>query len=211
MSLRHAPATLRNRDPILAVLRRVLPRAGTVLEIGSGSGEHAAYFAAALAPLRWQPSDAGDRDFASITGWAHEHGATTVETPLLLDATSDAWPVSLADAMFSANVIHIAPWSVAEGLLRNAGRILPPSAPLVLYGPFMRHGQHTARSNAAFDAELRRQDPSWGIRDLADVTACAAANGLSLDEIVEMPANNLTLVLRRQTSSNGAGPPSSSS
>ncbi len=198
MSLRHAPATLRNRDPILAVLRRVLPRDGTVLEIGSGSGEHAAYFAAALAPLRWQPTDASDGDFASITGWAREHGASTVEPPIVLDATSDAWPVSRADAAFSANVIHIAPWRVTEGLLRGASRALPPGAPLVLYGPFMREGAHTATSNAAFDAELRRRDPSWGIRDLGVVTDVAATHGLDLDDITEMPANNLTVVFRRR-------------
>jgi tRNA A58 N-methylase Trm61 len=197
MNLRHAPATLRNRDPILAVLRRVLPRQGTVLEIGSGSGEHAAYFAAALAPLRWQPSDESDADFASISGWALEHGVTAVEPPLVLDATSDVWPVTHAEAIFSANVIHIAPWAVAEGMLRGAGRLLPSGAPLVLYGPFRRDGRHTARSNEAFDAELRRRDPSWGIRDIAEVTACASAHGLGLDEIVDMPANNLTLVFRR--------------
>lgn len=198
MSLRHAPATLRNRDPILAALRRVLPGAGTVLEIGSGSGEHAAYFAAALAPLRWQPSDASDSDFASITGWAREHGASTVEAPLLLDATSETWPVTRADAMFSANVIHIAPWSVAEGMLRGGGRVLPPGAPLVLYGPFMRGGAHTAATNAAFDAELRRRDPSWGIRDLGAVTGFADTRGLSLEDVIEMPANNLTVVFRRR-------------
>lgn len=198
MSLRHAPATLRNRKPILAVLRRVLPGAGTVLEIGSGSGEHAAYFAAALAPLRWQPSDASDANFASITGWAREHGASTVEAPLPIDAAAEIWPVARADAMFSANVIHIAPWNVAEGMLRGAGRVLPPGAPLVLYGPFMREGAHTAATNAAFDAELRRRDPSWGIRDLGAVARAADTHGLSLDDVAEMPANNLTVVFRRR-------------
>ncbi|MBM3619300.1 MAG: DUF938 domain-containing protein [Alphaproteobacteria bacterium] len=198
MSLRHAPATLRNRDPILAVLRRVLPRDGTVLEIGSGSGEHAAYFAAALAPLRWRPTDASDRDFASITGWAREHGASTVEPPRVLDAISDTWPTGRADAMFSANVIHIAPWAVTEGMLRGAARVLPSGAPLVLYGPFMREGTHTAASNAAFDADLRRRDPSWGIRDLGTVADVAATHGLDLDDITEMPANNLTVVFRRR-------------
>jgi SAM-dependent methyltransferase len=198
MSLRHAPATLRNRDPILAVLRRALPSAGTVLEIGSGSGEHAAYFASALAPLRWQPTDASDMDFASISGWAREHGASTVEPPLVLDSTTDTWPVTRADAIFSANVIHIAPWAVAEGMLRGARRVLPSAAPLVLYGPFMRDGAHTAPSNAAFDAELRRRDPSWGIRDLGAVTRAADAHGLDLDDVTEMPANNLTVVFRRR-------------
>ncbi|MBV9835719.1 MAG: DUF938 domain-containing protein [Alphaproteobacteria bacterium] len=198
MSRRHAPATLRNREPILTVLRRILPSAGVVLEIGSGSGEHAAYFAAALAPLRWQPSDARDADFASIVDWAREHGATTVASPLLLDATSNTWSLTHADAIFSANVIHIAPWAVAEGIVRGAGRLLPVGAPLVLYGPFKRDGAHTAPSNAAFDGELRRRDPSWGIRDLAEVAAEAGRHGLDLDEIVEMPANNLTLVLRRR-------------
>lgn len=198
MSRRHAPATLRNRDPILAVLRRVLPRAGTVLEIGSGSGEHAAYFAAALAPLRWQPSDASDSGFASIAAWAREHGATTMEPPVPLDAATDNWPVARADAMFSANVIHIAPWSVAEGILRGAGRVLASGNPLVLYGPFKRDGAHTATSNAAFDADLRRRNAGWGIRDLGEVTRAATAHGLSLDEVIEMPANNLTVVFRRR-------------
>lgn len=198
MSLRHAPATLRNRDPILAVLRRVLPGTGTVLEIGSGSGEHAAHFAAALAPLRWQPTDASDADFTSIVGWAREQGASTVEPPLVLDATSETWPVTRADAMFSANVIHIAPWSVTVGLLRGAGRVLLPGAPLVLYGPFKRDGAHTAASNAAFDVELRRRDPRWGIRDLGEVTQTAHAHGLDLEDVTGMPANNLTVVLRRR-------------
>ncbi|MGE3648732.1 MAG: DUF938 domain-containing protein, partial [Reyranellaceae bacterium] len=159
---------------------------------------HAAYFAAALAPLRWQPSDANDRDFASIADWAREHGATTVQPPLVLDAESESWPVAHAVALFSANVVHIAPWTVALGMLRGARRVLQSGAPLVLYGPFKRDGRHTAPSNAAFDAELRRHDPDWGIRDVAEVAQAADACGLGLDEIVEMPANNLTLVLRRR-------------
>jgi len=198
MSRRHAPATLRNRDPILAVLRRVLPREGLVLEIGSGSGEHAAYFAAALAPLRWQPTDRTPHDFASIATWAQESGAATVETAVVLDAESDHWPVSAANGIFSANVIHIAPWSVAQGMLRGAGRILADGAPLVLYGPFIRDGVQTAPSNAAFDAELRARDPSWGIRDLGAVIEEAARRDLALDEVIDMPANNLTVVLRRR-------------
>lgn len=198
MSRRHAPATLRNRDPILAVLRRVLPHEGLVLEIGSGSGEHAAYFAAALAPLRWQPTDRTPHDFASIAMWSQDAGAATVEPALELDATSDRWPVSAADGIFSANVIHITPWSVAQGILRGAGRILPDGAPLVLYGPFMRDGVQTAPSNAAFDAELRARDPSWGIRDLGAVVDEAARHGLTLDKVIDMPANNLSVVLRRR-------------
>lgn len=198
---RHAPATLRNRDPILAVLRRVLPREGMVLEIGSGSGEHAAFFATALAPLRWQPSDASDAGFASIAAWGREHGAATMEPPLLLDAAADDWPVTSAGAVFSANVIHIAPWTVAEGILRGSGRVLVSGGPLVLYGPFKRDGVHTASSNAAFDGDLRRRDPSWGIRDLAEITDAAATHGLRLDEVVEMPANNLTVVFRRHGAS----------
>lgn len=195
---RHAPATLRNRDPILAVLRRVLPREGTVLEIGSGSGEHAAYFAAALAPLRWQPSDRTPHDFASVAAWARQAGATTVEAALVLDAASETWPAVRADALFSANVIHIAAWSVTQGLLRGAGRALPRSGPLVLYGPFRRDRGHTAASNVAFDADLRRRDPAWGIRDLGEVTDAAATHGLGLDEVIEMPANNLAVVFRRR-------------
>lgn len=211
MSRRHAPATVRNRDPILAVLRRVLPASGTVLEIGSGSGEHAAYFAAALVPLRWQPSDRTTQDFHGMADWARDAGASGVEPAIVLDAASDDWPPIRACAIFCANVAHIAPWSVTQGMLRGAGRVLPAGAPFVLYGPFMRDGAHTAASNAAFDAALRAQDPSWGIRDLAAVIDEAARHGLTLDEVVEMPANNLIVVLRRQASSNGAGPPRSNS
>lgn len=190
-----APATGRNRDPILAVLRRVLPPSGLVLEVASGTGEHAAHFALHLPDLIWQPSDADPRSLASIAAWAAASGAANLRPPLTLDATVEKWPLGQADAMVCINMIHIAPWEACLGLLAGAKRLLGPGAPLVLYGPYMREGLHTAPSNDAFDRSLRAQNPAWGVRDADAVVA--AASGFRLDEIVEMPANNLTLVLRR--------------
>lgn len=193
---RHAPATLRNREPLLAVLRRVLPSAGTVLEIASGSGEHARFFADALPALVWQPTDLDPAARASVAAWCD--GMANVRPPLALDARlPDAWPVSAADAILCVNMIHIAPWAAGEGLLAGAGRLLHAGAPLVLYGPYRVGGAHTAPSNAAFDAGLRAQDPAWGVRDLDVVLATAATHGLRHEETVAMPANNLTVVLRR--------------
>lgn len=196
----YAPATGRNRDPILAVLRRVLPAQGLVLEVASGSGEHAAYFARHLPTIDWQPSDPDPKARASIAAWAAESGAAgsgaaNLRPALLLDASADTWPLDRADSVVCVNMIHIAPWAAALGLLAGAARLLGPDAPLVLYGPYKRGGRHTAPSNAAFDESLRRQNPAWGVRDVDDVVGAAA--GFRLDEIVEMPANNLTLVLRR--------------
>jgi SAM-dependent methyltransferase len=195
--LPHAPATARNRDPILAVLRRILPAAGTVLEIASGTGEHAAYFAPHFPALVWQPSDRDPRSLAAIAAWATASGAANIQPPLALDVSHDDWRIDAAAAILCANMIHIAPWSAAEGLVAGAGRLLPPGGPLCLYGPYKQGGAHTAPSNAAFDADLRRRDPAWGVRDLDDVTRLAGAHGLVLDEIVEMPANNLSVVFRR--------------
>jgi hypothetical protein len=193
---RHAPATLRNREPLLAVLHRVLPATGLVVEVASGTGEHAAYFAAALPGVTWQPTDADPGARASIAAWCAD--VANARAPLPLDARApDAWPLARADAMLCVNMIHIAPWAACEGLLAGAGRVLPARAPLVLYGPYRVGGVHTAPSNAAFDAGLRAQDPSWGVRDLETVLAAAATHGLRHDETVAMPANNLTVVLRR--------------
>ncbi|MCW5889019.1 MAG: DUF938 domain-containing protein [bacterium] len=193
---RHAPATTRNRDPLLAVLRRLLPPAGTVVEIASGTGEHAAWFAAALPGLVWQPSDPDPEARASVAAWCD--GLANVRPPLALDARApDTWPVAAADALLCVNMIHIAPWAACEGLVAGAGRLLPAGAPLVLYGPYRVGGAHTAPSNAAFDADLRARNPAWGVRDLDDVVAAAAPHGLRLEETVAMPANNLTVVLRR--------------
>jgi len=193
---RFAPATLRNRQPLLEVLRRVLPATGRVLEIGSGTGEHAVFFADALPTLTWQPTEPDRESRASIAAWIAATGVRNVCEPLALDAASD-WPDLAADAILAVNVVHIAPWSVAQGLMRGAGRVLPPGGPLVLYGPYKRDGRHTAPSNEAFDADLRARNPDWGVRNLEDVAALAAASGLHLDEVVQMPANNLTVVFRR--------------
>ncbi|HEY0709001.1 MAG TPA: DUF938 domain-containing protein [Polyangia bacterium] len=195
---RHAPATTRNREPILEVLRRVLPAEGTVLEIASGTGEHAVFFAAAFPRLIWQPTDADAGALASIAAWTSESSASNVATPLPLDVSASTWPIERADAIFCANMIHIAPWAACLGLLSGAGRCLPPGAPLVTYGPYRIGGAHTSESNAAFDADLRARNPLWGVRDLEAVVEVASANGLDLAERVAMPANNQTLVFRRR-------------
>lgn len=194
---RFAPATLRNREPILAVLRRVLPPAGTVLEVASGSGEHAVFFAAALPALTFQPSDPDPANRASIRAWTAALGLQNVCEPLEIDATAADWPVARADAVLAINMIHIAPWAAAEGLFAGAARVLAAGAPLYLYGPFRRGGAHTADSNAAFDAGLRAENPAWGVRDLEDVSDLAGRNGFHLDAVIEMPANNLSVVWRR--------------
>ncbi|RHW17877.1 DUF938 domain-containing protein [Sphingomonas gilva] len=192
---RHAPATSRNRDPILAVLRDALPASGVVLEIASGSGEHAAHFAPALPGIVWQPSDPDAAARESTAAWTA--GIANVRAPLALDAASADWPVAAADALVCINMIHIAPWAACEGLMAGAGRILQPCAPLVLYGPFRRAEVLTAPSNETFDASLKARDPSWGLRDLEAVSALAAVHGLRFDRAVEMPANNLSLIYRR--------------
>jgi len=196
MRLRY-PATARNREPLLEVLRPRLPSAGVVLEIASGSGEHAVFFGAALPGLRWQPSDPDPTCRASIAAWVEHEGLTNVSPPLDLDATAWPWPLAHADAMLCANMIHIAPWEAARGLLRGAARVLPVGGPLLLYGPFVVDGE-TAPSNREFDASLRARDPRWGVRELREVEREAKGCGLVLEEQVAMPANNLTVVLRRR-------------
>lgn len=196
MTARHAPATARNRDPILAVLRDVLPERGLVLEVASGTGEHAAAFAAALPALDWQPSDPDAEARASIDAWcAH---TSNVRPALALDAAAADWPIDRADAILCINMVHISPWTATEGLMAGAERLLAPGAPLYLYGPYRRAGVPTAPSNEAFDADLKARNPAWGLRDLADVTALASARGLLLDRVVDMPANNLSVVFRRR-------------
>lgn len=191
----HAPATQRNRDAILDVLRPVLPPTGLVLEIASGSGEHVMHFAGALPGLIFQPSDPNPTALASIGAWTA--GIANVLPPVQLDTTAAAWPVTAADALLCINMIHIAPWEAAMGLFAGAARILSPGAPLYLYGPYRRGGAHTAPSNEAFDHQLKARDPAWGVRDLEAVTALAAAD-FSGPEITGMPANNLSLVFRRR-------------
>jgi hypothetical protein len=195
--IRHvSPVVQRNREPILEVLRRVLPARGTVLEVASGTGEHAVYFAEALPDLRWQPSDPDPRSRWSITSWTEHAGVANVAPPLALD-TRDAWPVEAADAVVAINMVHISPWPCTLALLAGAARVLSSGGPLVLYGPYRVDGVHTSAGNTAFDAALRERDPAWGIRDVADVAAAAAAVGLPLVERVPMPANNQSLVFRR--------------
>jgi hypothetical protein len=198
---RHAPATLRNRAPILAVLQRVLPASGLLLEVASGSGEHAAWMAPQLPPgLAWQPSEADALALPGIDAHARDAGATTVRPAIRLDAAAADWPIAAADAVFCCNLAHIAPWAATEGLLAGAARLLPPGGPLVLYGPFRRHGRHTAASNAAFEASLQARDPAWRIRCVDnELVPAAARHGLVLDEVVELPANNLVLVWRRES------------
>jgi SAM-dependent methyltransferase len=194
---RYAPATLRNRASIMAVLERILPAAGTVLEIASGSGEHAVHFAAAFAQLRWQPSDPDASARASIAAWRAEAGLDNLAAPIELDAAAPDWPIERTNAVLAINMVHIAPWDAALGLVAGAARLLAPGAPLYLYGPFRRAGHAFAPSNAEFDQSLRQRNPQWGVRSLEDVEGIAAAAGFTLAEIVEMPANNLSLVFRR--------------
>ena len=191
------PATRRNGQAIFDVLQRVLPEQGRVLEIGSGSGQHITAFAAALPHLEWQASDPDPRHRASVDAWAEFAGLD--QPPALdLDVTAHPWPVDRADVVLSANMIHIAPWAACLGLLTGAGDILSEGGLLYLYGPFMIDGRHTADSNARFDGSLRAQDPAWGVRDLDDVSAEAAKHGLRLIEQIEMPANNLSVIFRKQ-------------
>jgi hypothetical protein len=176
----------------------VLPPAGIVLEIASGTGEHAVFFGRRLPHLTWQPTDLDAAARASIVAWAAEAGVANVEAPLALDASQPNWPIDRADAVIAVNMVHISPWVATVGLLIGAARVLPAGAPLVLYGPYKRDGQHTAPSNEAFDQNLRRQNPAWGVRDLETVVETADAAGLTLAEIAPMPANNLGLVFRRR-------------
>jgi len=203
--LRHSPACGRNREPIAAVLERVLPESGLLLEISAGTGEHAVYFARRFPGLTWQPSDPNPEMRASIAAWtekvkaetALETGAENILPPLDLDVTEGDWPLGRADAVFSANMIHIAPWDCCEGLMAGAGKVLTSSGILIIYGPFKRDGRHTAASNEAFDDSLRGRNAAWGIRDLGDVAEAARAHGLMLTETHDMPANNLTVVFRK--------------
>jgi len=197
---RFAPAAARNRDPIRDVLREVLPDRGVVLEIASGTGEHALHFAGAFPHLRFVPSDPDPESRASIEAWRTHGSASNLAAPLDLDVLEPGWSerAPAADAILCINLVHIAPWAATEGLLDGAARLLGPGAPLCLYGPYRRDGAHTAPSNADFDASLRARDARFGVRDLEDVEAAAADRGFGTDRVVEMPANNLVVVLRRR-------------
>ena len=194
---RHAPATVRNRDAIADVLEAVLPPTGTVLEVASGTGEHIVHFAQRFPQLVWQPSDYSDLSLPSIAAWVAETGVTNVRHAVQLDAGLPAWPVPQADAILCINMIHIAPWAATIGLMAGAGRLLQAGAPLYLYGPYLRDGVETAPSNLAFDQSLKERDPDWGLRDLSAVIALAAEHGLHIDQVIEMPANNLSVIFRK--------------
>lgn len=203
----HSPAAERNRAPILAVLQKVLPSCGNVLEIASGTGQHAAEFASALPGWQWQPSDVTDESFDSIVAWCALAGARNALPPRLLDVCDARWPIDGApfeqpfDAIFCANMLHISPWACCAGLMQGAARHLAANGRLVTYGPYLENGVPTAPSNRDFDASLRERHPAWGIRRLEDVAQVAAAAGLHLAARHALPANNLLLVWNRQPSS----------
>jgi hypothetical protein len=189
------PSSERNKQPILDVLRRVLPPSGTVLEIAGGSGQHAVFFSEKLPGITWLSTDIDDERLASIRVWREDSSCSNLLEPRRLDVLDDDWGIGMVDVVFSANMVHITPWECCLGLLAGARRHLTPGGLLIFYGPFRVAGDHTAPSNAAFDENLRGRDPSWGVRDLDAIRD--AADGLVLDERVEMPANNQMLVFRR--------------
>jgi len=206
----YAPATERNREPILEVLLQVLPKIGTILEIASGTGEHAVFFAPRLRDCMWLPTDTNPQRRASIIAWTEHNVCNNVYPPLELDVREPVWAVeegtvtqwldtSPITAIVNINMIHISPWSACLGLMAGAGRILKAGGILYLYGPFKQGGEHTAPSNAAFDNSLRAQNPEWGIRNLDDVVAAASAQNLTLKQTYQMPANNLSVVFQRKS------------
>lgn len=194
---RHAPATARNREPILRVLERWVKPGDAVLELASGTGEHAAFLGERLPVASWQPTDPDEVSRASVDAWREELAARRVLPALELDVTRRPWPVTRADVIVCINMIHISPFEACLALLDGAREVLSPGGLLYLYGPYRRGGAHTAPSNEAFDARLRAQDPSWGVRDLETVAEEARARGLEVALVEEMPANNLSVVLRR--------------
>ncbi|MCB9765179.1 MAG: DUF938 domain-containing protein [Alphaproteobacteria bacterium] len=196
MTLQRTPAADRNKVPLLEVLRRVLPAEGLVLEVASGTGQHARYFADALPGLTWQPSDVNDLALDTIRAWS-DGGPDNLLPPIRLDVREPAWGLERADVILSVNLIHIAPWSATEGLVQGAARLLPMGGLLVTYGPYKVGGQHTAPGNERFDRSLRARNPGWGVRDIEDIQRLAAAQGLALVRREPMPVNNFTLVFRR--------------
>jgi SAM-dependent methyltransferase len=201
-----APAFHRNHEPIWAALEAHLAgRTGDVVEVGSGTGQHVVHFAGHAPGLVWWPSDLNQRHLKSIEAWRVYSGLQNIRAPLRIDLSDPDWCPEMKDgqgpkdvaAVFCANVIHIAPWHVAEGLFAGAGRYLRADGKLFLYGPFKRDGKHTALSNAVFDTSLREGNPEWGVRDVADVEKLAQRAGLGLVDAIDMPANNLTLVFAR--------------
>ena len=196
---RKAPAASRNRAPIAAVLREELPKTGLVLEIASGTGEHALHFAREFPQLAWQPTDPDPDALASIAAWRDDGGPTNFTAPLELDASKSGWPLDAADAIVCINMVHISPWAATEGLFTGASRLLSTEAPLILYGPYLEGDVATAPSNIAFDASLKRRDPAWSLREVGAVDRLATEHGFVRTKRVAMPANNLMLVYRRRT------------
>ena len=194
---RSAPAALRNREYIADVLAEWLPGAGLVLEIASGTGEHAVYFAERFPKLEWQPTDVHPDALESVAAWQRSAALPNLKSPLVLDASSSNWPVDQADAMLSINMVHISPWRSALGLLDGAARILDAGSPLIMYGPWLKDDILAAQSNLDFDADLKRRDPAWGLRRVEEFAEAAAGRGLNLEATWAMPANNLMLLLRR--------------
>ena len=194
---RHAPATQRNREPILAVLKEELAQGGTLLEVASGTGEHAVFLSRALPNWQWQPSDPAPDALASIAAWRAGEGPANLLPPVQLDAAEADWPVQRADAVLCINMIHISPWSATLGLLAGARRVLGSAAPLILYGPYVEDGVKTALSNLRFHQSLRARDPRFGLRKLANMDEAAAQEGFTRTRRVAMPANNLVLVYRQ--------------
>lgn len=194
---RTAPATQRNREPIAHVLREELPEAGLVLELASGTGEHALFFARMFPALSWQPSDPDPAALASIAAWREEEGPANLLPPVELNAADDRWPIAAADAILCVNMVHISPPEASEGLLKGAGRLLQAGAPLVVYGPYLEEGVPTAPSNIAFDRSLRERDPRWGLRQVSWLDKLAADSGFERSRRTAMPANNLMLVYRK--------------
>ncbi len=194
-----APATARNREPILDVLKGWLPNRpdALILEIAAGTGEHAVYFAPHFPKSTWQPTDMDTAARASITAWAAETGVENVFSPLSLDVRDAKWPIDKAEAVVCINMIHISPWACTEGLMAGAARTLSDDGVLITYGPYKRDGRHTAPTNDAFDLNLRSRNLEWGIRDMEKVTAEAEKNGLQCRDIVTMPANNFCLVFEK--------------
>lgn len=194
---RSAPAALRNREPIAEVLADWLPDSGTVLEIASGTGEHGCFFAQRFAHLDWQPSDVDPGSLESIAAWRASAAVPNLKPPVVLDASAPDWPIERAEAVLSINMVHISPWASALGLLDGSARLLSPGAPLILYGPWLQAEVLAAPSNLAFDADLKRRDPRWGLRLVEEFAAAADERRLELVETRPMPANNLMLHLRR--------------
>ena len=194
-----SPAAQRNKEPIAAVLRDVLPATGKVLEIASGSGEHALYFAREFPQILWQPSDTDAAARVSIASWEDHANLPNLLPPIALDAsTPNDWPqVEAVSAILCINMVHISPWGATEGLLIGAEAALGAHEPLILYGPYLRNGIETASSNLAFDADLKRRNQAWGLRALEDVTALAATHQFRLDEVHELPANNIMVIYRK--------------